>query len=328
MKSPPRPAVILVRPQEEGNVGAVARAMANMGLGRLILVEPAAELGGVARGFGVGGWEVLDGAERVASLAAAVAPFHRLVGTSSSRERPLAHARVLTPRELPPIIAADSPETSTALIFGPEDNGLTRQELELCHLVVTVPCVAEHPTLNLAQGVLIVAYELRAAATRAASASGAQRPLPPPATVAEIDGLLAATSRLLHRLEFDHQHIHRGLLRDLRRLLARSEASSTETRILRRLVNRTLRRLGEAHPVVLRHRRPGCEGGQGRPRVGHPRPRDPAEEERRDPQVPHRLRRQHGRPVAGPRLRADLPRSPEGQLPRGLRVPRAEPFRP
>ncbi len=59
-----RPAVVLVRPQEEGNVGAVARAMANMGLERLLLVEPAARLGDVARAFAMHSHHVLDHAER------------------------------------------------------------------------------------------------------------------------------------------------------------------------------------------------------------------------------------------------------------------------
>ena len=88
------PAVILVRPREEGNVGAAARAMANMGLERLILVEPAPPLGGVARGFGVGGWEILENAERAASFDDAVSPFGRLVGTASLRARTLPGRRI------------------------------------------------------------------------------------------------------------------------------------------------------------------------------------------------------------------------------------------
>ncbi|MBV8202487.1 MAG: hypothetical protein JOZ15_17855, partial [Acidobacteria bacterium] len=67
-REPAAVAVVLVRPREEGNVGAAARAMANMGLARLILVEPAAALGPTARAFAVGAHSVLDGCSRAASL--------------------------------------------------------------------------------------------------------------------------------------------------------------------------------------------------------------------------------------------------------------------
>ena len=81
------PAVVLVRPQEEGNIGATARAMANMGLERLILVQPVAGIGRTARAFAVGAQEVLDGAEVAPSLAEALGPY-RFV--SSAPPRPAA----------------------------------------------------------------------------------------------------------------------------------------------------------------------------------------------------------------------------------------------
>lgn len=236
------PAVVLVRPREEGNVGAVARAMANMGLSRLILVEPAPPLGGVARGFGIGGWKLLDDSSRADSLEEAVAAFGRVVGTSSARQRPLRRTRVIAPRELPGLLREDPPGTATALVFGPEDNGLSREELERCSPVVTIPCAHEHPTLNLAQAVLIIAYELYAADLGEPRDRNEEPPL---ATAAEIDALLAAASRVLYRVGFDHDHIHAGLLRDLRRLAGRSGIIGIETRILRRVSNRILRRLGE-----------------------------------------------------------------------------------
>ncbi len=238
------PAVILVRPQAEGNVGAVARAMANMGLERLILVEPAPTLGGVARGFGVGGWEILDQAERAASFDDAAAPFGRLVATSSRRRRPLNRCRIVTPRRLPEILAGDPAGTRTALVFGPEDNGLKRREIDLCDPVVEVPCEPAHPTLNLAQAVVILAYELRVwnlgdGRTEEDRDNGRA----PPASVAEIEALQEHLSEILLAIGLDHPPIHAGLLRDLRRLVVRAAPSSRETRILRRLSNRAVRAL-------------------------------------------------------------------------------------
>lgn len=248
------PAVILVRPREEGNIGAVARAMANMGLKRLILVEPAPSLGGVARGFGVGGWEILDRVERAASLQAAAASFGRLVGTSSRRQRPLRRSRIVTARQLPEILAGDPSGTRTALVFGSEDNGLERRELEICDPVVAVPTASAHPTLNLAQAVLVVAYELRIAITSddsdadtagSSQGTGSGNDRGPLATVAEVGALEQHLSEILLQIGFDHPPIHAGLLRDLRRLVIRAGPSSREIRILRRLCNRAVRALEE-----------------------------------------------------------------------------------
>jgi len=234
-----RPAVVLVRPREEGNVGAVARAMANMGFSELVLVEPAPRLGGVARGFGVGGWPVLEASRRAPTLAAAVAPFRRVIGTSAARGRTLGRARVIGPRELAAELAADAPGTPTALVFGPEGSGLSRAELGLCGTVVRIPCADAAPTLNLAQAVLVVTYELHVA--RAAPAP--LRRAATPATAAEVAGVLAAAGELVARAGFDQPHIHRALVADLRRLVLRAGASSREVRVLRRVVNRLLQRL-------------------------------------------------------------------------------------
>ncbi len=231
------PAVILVRPREEGNVGAAARAMANMGLERLILVEPAPRLGGVAQGFGVGGWEILERARRAASFDDAVAPFGRLIGTASLRARRLPGQCVIPPRRLPEVLAADPAGTETALVFGPEDNGLPRHEIERCEPVVAVPCVPEHPTLNLAQAVLILAYELRgsASAPRLSPAEPGDRPPEPLATAAEVRALERQLDGVLLAIGFDHGPIRARLLRDLRRMTVRAAPGSREIRILRRL---------------------------------------------------------------------------------------------
>jgi TrmH family RNA methyltransferase len=232
--APLPPAVILVRPREEGNVGAAARAMANMGLDRLILVEPAAEIGGVAKAFAVGARAILESVVRCASLREAVAPFRRVVGTTSTRDRSLG-IPLLTPRELPAWLAQDPPETPTALVFGPEVGGLTNEELALAGAVVTVPCSPVQPTLNLAQSVLILAYELFLSRGEALATIGEE----PPATAAEIDGLLDHAAAVLARIGFDRDDSFPGVLRDLRRLAARAAPASRDVRILRGICRRT-----------------------------------------------------------------------------------------
>src|SRR6185295_5065824 len=107
-----------------------------------------------------------DAALRVPSLGEALAPFGRVVGTTSTRDRRLG-VPVASARELPALLAADPPGTATALVFGPEVGGLTNEELALAGVVVNIPCSAVQPTLNLAQAVLLVAYELWTAGGRA-----------------------------------------------------------------------------------------------------------------------------------------------------------------
>ena len=246
----PEISVVLVRPREEGNIGSVARAMANMGLEDLILVEPAAEIGGVARGFGVGGWSVLEAARRLSSLDEALAPFELAVGTSSGRERPLRGRDVLASHELAralsggnaPNARSVSSERRVALVFGPEATGLRRDELEACDLLVTIPCAAEHPTLNLAQAVLIIAYELHLAQllARAPAVDTASHTKPVETTVGERHELIELTRPLVTDLGFDQEHLREGIVRDLRSLLRRARPDRRQLGVLRRLVARAL----------------------------------------------------------------------------------------
>lgn len=232
--------MVLVHPREEGNVGSAARAMANMGLERLILVEPAAPFGKVAEMFAVGARHVLDGAVRVPDLRAALAPFRRVIGTTSTRDRRLG-IPLLSPRELPEWLAQDPPDTPTALVFGPEVGGLTNEDLALASAVVTIPCAPVQPTLNLAQAVLVVTYELFLA--RGAETAPVAPP-EPPASAAEIDGLLDHAAQVLERIGFARDDSFPGVIRDLRRLAARAAPDSRDVRILRGICRRALGALG------------------------------------------------------------------------------------
>ena len=217
--------------------------MANMGLDRLILVEPAVEIGGVARAFAVGAREILAGAVRASDLRAALASFRRVVGTTSTRDRHLG-IPVLAPRELPAWLSQDPPDTPTALVFGPEVGGLTREELALAGAVVTIACSPVQPTLNLAQSVLILAYELFLARGETPAPAAEE----PPATAAELDGLLEHAAAVLSRVGFDRDDSYAGVLRDLRRLAARAAPGSRDVRILRGICRRVEGTLGRPSP--------------------------------------------------------------------------------
>jgi TrmH family RNA methyltransferase len=251
----PAPAVVLVRPQEEGNVGAVARAMANFGLGRLILVEPAAPLRATARAFAVHAGAILDRAERVPDLRSALAGFGRVVATTAARDRPWP-SRLVAPRELARRLAADPPATATALVFGPEPSGLTNEELALASLLVRVPAAPEQPTLNLAQAVLVLAYELYLA--RAGEPAEAAPGEPERATGEDLAGFFDHLAALLRRVRFARDATIAGVERDLRQLLARAAPTRREVSILRGILRRVARALdGARGRATTERRRPG-----------------------------------------------------------------------
>ena len=154
---PSRVEIVLVRPSRAHNVAAACRAMKNMGLRTLWLVEPRPGLEEPsARALAYGAWDVLDGARRAASLSEAVSHSGSVVGTSA-----LDVPGTWSPRRL----AAEGPalagERALSLVFGPESTGLSAAERALCHRLVRIPSDPEQPSLNLAQAVLLLAYELR-----------------------------------------------------------------------------------------------------------------------------------------------------------------------
>ncbi|MEZ5332900.1 MAG: TrmJ/YjtD family RNA methyltransferase [Thermoanaerobaculia bacterium] len=244
--SRPSPTVILVRTQEEGNIGSAARAMANMGLESLILVDPRARIGDTARAFAVGAGHVLDGVVVTASLGEALAPFGRVVGSTSARGR---NQVGITARELPTALAADAAGTATALVFGPEASGLTAEELALCAPIVCVPCAPRQPTLNLAQAVLVVAYELYQAALPTAPTHEPER-----AARGEVAGLMADVTDVLERVGFARDSSFDGVLRDLTSLASRSGLTPREVTILRGICRRA------RHGLRPAGRGPGPEG--------------------------------------------------------------------
>lgn len=257
-----RTAVVLVRTQEEGNLGAVARAMANMGLSRLVLVEPAVAAGPLARAMAVRAVGILEGAERVASLAEALRPFSRAVGTTSLRGRdrqPLPVSPRLLAQQL-----AEAPWEDTAFVFGPETSGLTTEELALCSKLVSVPTASEMPVLNLAQAVLLVTYEFFLAREGLAS-SNVQTPHESgrvdehrPAAIGQVDGLFAQMEGVLAEVGFARDSTLEGVLIDLRRLAARSELTLREVAILRGICRRT------SHALELARGETPRRGGRAR----------------------------------------------------------------
>lgn len=232
--SPLTPAVVLVRPQEDGNIGSTARAMANMGLDELVLVAPVTPLGRAARAFAVGAGEILDTARIVSSLDEALEPYSRVVGTTSARAREL-QTPLLRPSGLAVELSEEAADATTALVFGRESSGLNNEELARCSYWVQVPCSARQPTLNLAQAVLIVAYELY---LRRLEPDEENADKTTPATSGEIEGLFSQLVPLLTKIGFARDTTFASVLRELRRMAANAGPTSREVTLLRGICRR------------------------------------------------------------------------------------------
>lgn len=165
--------IVLVRPQQAGNVGAAARAVANHGLGGLVLVDPPAFDPEEARWMAPHARHVVDAARIVGSIAEAVSDRVRIVGTSG-RPR-TADTPVLSPADLAEQVTSGG--TPTAVLFGPEDAGLSNVDLERCTAVLSLPTSPEQPSLNLGQAVTVTGSWLFARAQAARPDSSPPAPL-------------------------------------------------------------------------------------------------------------------------------------------------------
>jgi tRNA/rRNA methyltransferase/tRNA (cytidine32/uridine32-2'-O)-methyltransferase len=157
--------VVLYQPQDVVNVGSIVRVLSNFGLLRLRLVEPAAwdayRVGGIAHHTE----PIIAAVQRFATLEEALADCNFVLGTTA-RPRGTRRER-LTPRVAASTLLAaqaKSPENICAILFGREDDGLPNEALDYCHALVTIPTDDFNPSLNLAQAVLVICYELWLAA--------------------------------------------------------------------------------------------------------------------------------------------------------------------
>ena len=230
---------VLHRPSSAENVGAAARAMKNFGLSRLAVVAPPAWAGTPRSGGpGTAGEDVLTRARRVArrasdlldaaeihaDLRAAVAAATWVCGTTS---REVEGRPRLDPRALAAEVAARSALGEVAIVFGEERRGLSDAELELCQAVCTIPTSNAYDSMNLAQAVAVVAYELRAT-----SSVPARRGASEPARHATVEALWDRAKALLGAAGFLNPQNPEHILADFRRLLARADPTQREVELL------------------------------------------------------------------------------------------------
>lgn len=224
-------AVVLVRTSHPGNIGAAARAMANMGLSDLRLIEPAEFPGPEATARAAGANHVLENAQICRTLDEAIGDSGFVVG-ATARSRSIAWPSS-DPASVMTELVAHSRAGKVSLLFGREASGLTNEELDRCQRHVRIPVNEDFPSLNLAAAVVIFGYELRRAhsAEDGLSDGGMDRSLPL-ASAEQVQGFFQHLEMVLNEIGFLKSPSVR-LLRKIKRIFSRTPLQEQEVNILR-----------------------------------------------------------------------------------------------
>jgi len=221
-------AVILMQPKYPENIGAAARVALNMGISRLLVVrdeEPDREK--MAKMATHEAAHLIEPLELYSDLGQALASFSYIVGTTArqGRKRRIEN----TPRQMVTTVASLLENNQVALLFGPEHRGLTNDDLQYCHLTVTIP-TANFSSLNLAQAVAILCHELYYGALYQGKEVVAS---PKMATARELEGMYAHVAELLNTIGFLRTEDTTYWMRNIRKFLGRIGLRSKEARIIR-----------------------------------------------------------------------------------------------
>ena len=220
---------VLSRTSHPGNIGSAARAIRTMGFDCLALVAPHRYPDPQVQAMAAGADDVLANLAVHANIRDAIADCTLVFGLSA-RRRGVA-LRELAPREAAHEIApALQRNIQVALLFGNEQSGLDNGELMLCHAMVRVPSVEDFSSLNLAQAVQVMAYELRLAS--AGDAGGPPAPRDPPASSAQMEEFYRHLFATLHAIDFHKGRAAITIEQRLRRLFQRAQPDARELRVL------------------------------------------------------------------------------------------------
>jgi tRNA/rRNA methyltransferase len=217
--------VVMVRPHGSGNIGSVARAMKNLGARELAVVGKARTRSFWARAMAVHGRDVLAETQCYDSIRKAIADCNLVVGTTCRSGLYRSHSK--SPREVAPQIIRAAQNGKVALLFGPEDHGLSNKDLEHCQLLVTIPTHPDYQSLNVAQAAVIFLYELYVASLAPALDEGIRR-----AEAEQVERLFDIMRNSLLKIGFLDSENPEHILLALRRILGRGGLEDKDVRIL------------------------------------------------------------------------------------------------
>lgn len=226
---------MLVRPKSAGNIGSAARALKNMGFDDLRLVAPeASSKSNAAHSMAVHANDVLAHAKIFPTLGEALEDCHLTVGTTC-RGGPYREA-VRPLRDCAIELAEASVSNRIAMIFGTEDTGLTNRELKFCQKLITIPASAEYASINLAQAVILCAYELRMALAAEPHASVEPQQL---ASATEVNAAMERLKEALLSIGFLPEENPEHIMFTLRGIFGRSGLTARELEIINGIAKHT-----------------------------------------------------------------------------------------
>ena len=255
--------VVLWETQDRVNVAGTVRAMKNFGLERLRLVNPAEWDPWRIEGIAHDTHEIVERTEIHASLESALGDCSFVVGMTARSRR--AKRAVARPRQLAPELlgraldAVEGRSGPVAILYGREDHGLSNEALDLCHRTAHIPTNPDHASLNLAQAVLVMAYELWMAAEGEAQPFRGPRRDSSPASVEFLEMLFADAERALWGIDFFKSRQTESVMRTVRELVRRAEVDQREAAFLRAMsieVVKYLQRTGVYNGAWEKRREP------------------------------------------------------------------------
>ncbi len=232
--------IVMINTTHPGNIGGAARAMKNMGLADLALVEPKEFPSGDAIARAAGASDLLDRARVCATLDEAIADCELVIG-ASARLRSIPWPQ-LDPRECAAKVTGTT--ARTAILFGREHSGLTNDELERCHFLLHIPCNPEFSSLNVAAAVQVVAYELFHAGGQRDDGLASMVDETAYANGVQMESFFGHLEDVLREIGFLHETKHvMSILRRLRRIFNRTHLEEKELHLLRGILTGVQRRI-------------------------------------------------------------------------------------
>ncbi len=225
--------IVMVNTSHPGNIGAAARAMKNMGLTRLYLVEPKEYPSLEAISRSVGAVDILDAAVVVDDLSEAISGCVWVAGTSA-RLRTIEWP-ILEPRECVENALEKLGQGDIAIVFGNETNGLTNEQMEKCNVLLHIPTNPEFSSLNIAAAVQVVCYEFRQALVQVKTTmvKGSKHRYDTLANATQLEGMYGHIRESLDHLGFFGSKNPDVMMRRLTGLFSRAETTQREVSIIR-----------------------------------------------------------------------------------------------
>jgi len=226
--------IVLVEPQGAMNIGSVSRAMMNFGLIDLRLVNPCHDYHSLdSKRMAMKSEKILTNAKVYNNLKSAIEDRHIIMGTT--RRFGKYRDEFISPEQAAENLQTSSDRTRAALVFGREDRGLQTKELDLCQFFITIPTSSAYPSMNLAQAVSLLMYEVRKSNLKDIPQDIEGREM---ATGEDLERMYDHMQTTLLEIEYINPHCPDHILRSFRRLFGRAGLSDREVRILQGLWSR------------------------------------------------------------------------------------------